>query len=106
MCTWCCGGIVYIQTVQCGGQTEPCGTAACISLGANISPSTQTLNFPYKGKQFISLIMLVEKFNFDNLYSRAKCHLVSKAFSISKNTAVVDKLSLKFWIMGSVSLIY
>jgi hypothetical protein len=34
-----------ICTVQCGGQDEPCGTPACISLGVDISPLTETLNF-------------------------------------------------------------
>jgi hypothetical protein len=28
-----------------GDRTEPCGTPACISLGVDISPSTETLNF-------------------------------------------------------------
>jgi hypothetical protein len=28
-----------------GDRTEPCGTPACIYLGVDISPSTETLNF-------------------------------------------------------------
>jgi hypothetical protein len=38
---------------------------------------------------------LVENSNSYNLYTRAECHVVSKAFSIFKNTAAVDIL-LKF----------
>jgi hypothetical protein len=36
------------------------------------------------------LIKRVENSNFDILYSKPECHVVSKAFSMSKNTAVVD----------------
>jgi hypothetical protein len=39
---------------------------------------------------------LVEKSNSDNLYSKPECHVVSKAFQISKNTAPVDILFFKF----------
>jgi hypothetical protein len=28
-----------------GGRMEPCGTSACMSLGVDISPSTESLNF-------------------------------------------------------------
>jgi hypothetical protein len=38
---------------------------------------------------------LAENCGFDNLYSRLFCHVVSKAFSISKNVPAVDKLVLK-----------
>jgi hypothetical protein len=46
-------------------------------------------------KEASSLMTLVENSHSDNLYSRPECHVVSKAFSISKNTATVDIL-LKF----------
>jgi hypothetical protein len=39
----------------------------------------------------------LENSNWDNLYSRSGLHVVSKAFSISKNTGAVDILLLKFW---------
>jgi hypothetical protein len=61
-------------------RTEPCGTPACISLGVDISPSTETLNFPSERMELISLIKLVEKCNFDNLYSKPGYHVVSKVF--------------------------
>jgi hypothetical protein len=46
----------------------------------------------YKRKMLMTLIKLTEKFNFDNLYSKPVCNVVSKAFSISKNTAAVNML--------------
>jgi hypothetical protein len=87
-----------------GDRTEPCGTPACISLGADSSPSTESLNFLWERKELISLIKLDENFNSDNFYSKPKCHVLSNAFSISKNTAAVDMLLLKFKVTWSVSL--
>jgi hypothetical protein len=69
---------------------ETCGTPAFISLGVDISPSTETLNFLYERNELISLIKLVEKSNLDNLYIKPGCLVLSKAFSIYKNTAGVD----------------
>jgi hypothetical protein len=43
----------------------------------------------------MSFIKFVEKYNFDSMYSKPERHVVSKAYSISKNTAAVDKLLLK-----------
>jgi hypothetical protein len=43
----------------------------------------------------MSLIKLVQNSNLDNLYSKLECHVVSKAFSMSKNTAAVEILLLK-----------
>jgi hypothetical protein len=54
----------------------------------------------------MSLIILVEKFNLDNLWSTPGCHVVPKAFSISKNTATVGILLLKFKVTWSASLIH
>jgi hypothetical protein len=50
-----------------GDKKEPCGTPACIHLGVDISPSAETLNFRCKRNELMSLIILVEKFNLDNL---------------------------------------
>jgi hypothetical protein len=72
-----------------GERTEPCGTPACITLGVDISPSTETLNFLCDRKELISIIKLIENSNLDSLYSKPVCHVVSKAFSMSKNTAAV-----------------
>jgi hypothetical protein len=40
---------IYLHSVYIlyyvGERTEPCGTPACISLGTDISPSTETFNF-------------------------------------------------------------
>jgi hypothetical protein len=61
-------------------RTEPCSTPAFISLGVDISPSTQTLNFLFERNELISFIILAEKFKFDNLYNKPGCQVVSKVF--------------------------
>jgi hypothetical protein len=80
---------IYILK-RVGGKTEPCGTPTCITLGVDISPSTETLNFLCERKEPMSLIKLVENSNLDNLYRKLECQVVSKAFSMSKNTAAED----------------
>jgi hypothetical protein len=55
-------------------SAEPCGTSACISLGGDISPSTETLNFLFERNELISLIIPIENSNVDNLYSKPGCH--------------------------------
>jgi hypothetical protein len=40
------------------------------------------------------------------MYSKPRCHAVSKAFSISKNTAAIDMLLMKFKVTWSISLIH
>jgi hypothetical protein len=77
-----------------GASMELCDTPASISLGVDSSPSTETLNF-LCDLYLISFITLTESCYFDNLYNKPGCHVVSKAFSVSKNTAAVDIL-LKF----------
>jgi hypothetical protein len=57
-------------------------------------------------KEVMSLIKLVENSNLDNLHIKPECHVVSKAFSMSKDTAAVDILLLKFRVTWSVSLIH
>jgi hypothetical protein len=89
-----------------GDRTEPCGAAACISLGVDISPSAETLNFLRERKELISLIRLIENFNLDNLHSKPKFHVVPKDFLVFKHTAAVDMLLLNFAVMWSVSIIY
>jgi hypothetical protein len=79
-----------------GARTEPSGTLAATSLGVENSPSINILNFLLVRKEAISLMRLIENKNSDNLYSIQGSHVVSKAFSVSKNTAVVDLLLLKF----------
>jgi hypothetical protein len=103
-CVW--GASFMYMLKRVGDRTEPCGTPACISLGVDISPSTETLNFHSERKEPIRWITLVENSNFDNLYSRPECHVVSKAFSMCKNTTAVDILLLKLRVWYSVSLIH
>jgi hypothetical protein len=73
-------------------RTESCGTSACISWGVDNSPSTVTLNFLLVRNELISFIKFAEKCNFDSLYSKPGCQVMSKTFSMSKNTAAVDML--------------
>jgi hypothetical protein len=87
-----------------GDRTEPWGTPTYISLGVNISPLTEIVNFHSHRKELICLIKFTEKFNLCNLYNKPGCHVISKNFSISKNTTTVDMLLLKFNITWSVSL--
>jgi hypothetical protein len=93
---WGLGGasIIY-KLYRVGARTEPCGTPACISRGVDNSPSTETVNILLVRNELISFIKFAEKYNFDSLYSKPGCHVVSKAFPISKNTAAVDILLLK-----------
>jgi hypothetical protein len=85
--------------------TGPCVTPACISLGTDVMPSTETVNFLFERHELISFTELVEISSFDCLYSKLWCHVVSRAFSISKNTAAVDML-LEFSVTWSASLIH
>jgi hypothetical protein len=87
-------------------STELCGIPALISLGVDNSPSTETLNFLLVRYKLMSFIKFVGNCNFDILYGRPECHVVSKAFSMSKNTAAVDILLLKFRVIWSVSLMH
>jgi len=52
------------------------------------------------------LIKLDEKCGSGSLYSKPGCHVVSNIFSISKKTAVVDKLLLKLKVTWSVSIMH
>jgi len=74
---------------------EPCGTPASVFLGLDISPSTETLDCLWDIYELIRFIKFTESCNFDTLCNKPGCHVVSKAFSVSKNTAAVDIL-LKF----------
>jgi hypothetical protein len=68
---------------------EPCGTHACTSLGTDILSLTKALNFPLERKKSNKLVHIGQKFKIDNLCNKPGCHTVSKAFSISKNSAAV-----------------
>jgi hypothetical protein len=76
-------------------RTDTCGTPACINLGVDISPSTETKNFLLEKKELMSLIKVTENSNFDDLYIKPVCHVVSKTFSIYTNISSVDMLLLK-----------
>jgi hypothetical protein len=53
----------------------------------------------------MSLIKLVENCNLDKLYNKTECHVVSDAFSMSKNTAVIDILLFKLRVTWYINLI-
>jgi hypothetical protein len=72
-----------------GERTELCDTPAYISLGVDMSPMTETLEFSLRNKRANKLIRLIENFNSNYFFSKSWCHVVSKAFSIGKNTASV-----------------
>jgi hypothetical protein len=96
---WVCGvSLIYRLYTVCAG-TESCGIPACISLGVDSSPSTKTLNILSDRYQLMNRIKFTGKCKFDSLYSKPGCHVVSKAFSVSKNTAAVDTLLLKFRVI-------
>jgi hypothetical protein len=81
MNTWNLGGIIYIYILyRLGDRTETCGSRACISLGVDISPSTETLNFLFERKELMSLIFSAENFNVNNVYSRPGCQDLSDTF--------------------------
>jgi hypothetical protein len=52
------------------------------------------------------LMKLVGNSNLNNMYSKPECHVISKAFSMSKNTAAVNILLLKLRLTWSVSLMH
>jgi hypothetical protein len=86
---------IYIHTYilyRVGARMEPCGTSACTFRDVDSSPSAVTLNFIMDRNELISFMKLAENCNFDNFYSKPGCHVVSKAFSMSENTAAVDIL--------------
>jgi hypothetical protein len=70
------------------------------------SRSTITLNFLLEMNELIKLIKMGEKCTLKSLYSKQGCHVISKVFSISKKTAAVDILLLKFKVTWSVSLMH
>jgi len=77
---WSLGGIIYIKIVQVMGQDGTLCTPTCTSLGMDNSPSTETLTFLLVRNELIHFINFTEKCNFCSLYSKPRCHVVSKSF--------------------------
>jgi hypothetical protein len=88
------------------GTGQNLGAPLLITLGVDISPSTETPTLVCERKELMSLIKLVENSNLDKIHSKPECHMLSKAFSISKNTAAVDIALLKLRVTWSVSLMH
>lgn len=80
MNTWCSegGGIFTYKLHKVGSRTEFCSTSARISLGAEISVSTETFNFLFHSKMLTTFTILV-KHNFDNFYNMKMCEVASRA---------------------------
>jgi hypothetical protein len=87
------GASFIYKFYRVGSRTE-CGTPACISRGVDDSPSTTNLKFLLVRNELISFIKFADTCNLDSLYSKPGSHVVSKTFSISKNTAAVDIILL------------
>jgi hypothetical protein len=81
-----------------GDRIEPWGTPAPISLGADISPSTKTLNLCCERKELMSLIKLVENSNFDYLYSKPECHVLRFYCKLIAYTRMYNG-TYEFWII-------
>jgi hypothetical protein len=58
----------------------------------------------FREKRLISLNRLAENSNLEIFYSKPGCHVVSKAFSISKSSAAMDMLKLR--VTWSLRLIH
>jgi hypothetical protein len=63
-------------------------------------------DFSVGNKQTTKLDYLAENCKLDNLYNSAGYHVVSKAFSISKNAAAVDMLLLNLKCTWSINPIH
>jgi hypothetical protein len=61
--------------------------------------------FPLRNGRANKLDWTDRKFNLDNLHSKPKFCVSSKAFSISSNTRAIDIFLLKFQVTWSISLI-
>jgi hypothetical protein len=72
MKTWALGASFIYILYKIGERTETCRTSACISLGADISPSTKTMDFLFERNELSSLIILAENFKCYNLYIKSQ----------------------------------
>jgi hypothetical protein len=62
------GDIIYTYAVQGRGQEETLWHPYFISLGTDISPSTEIMNFLCERKELVIVIRLINNFNLKNLY--------------------------------------
>jgi hypothetical protein len=93
------GGIIYIHVVQSRGQDRTLRHPCLHFPWLRHFPFTKTLSFHCERKELMSLLKLVKNPNLSKLYSKPGCHMVSKAFSMSKNTMAIDILLLKLRVM-------
>jgi hypothetical protein len=82
-------GMSFIHKLyRVGDRTDPYGTPLVFLSGSRHFSFNRNSEFSVS-KEIISLIMLAENFKENNFYKKPGCLLVSKAFSMSKNTAAV-----------------
>lgn len=74
------------------------GAAAFVSVGTYFSLSKEFLNFLFERKGLNTFIKVAENYSSFRVTSKTLCHMVSMAFSVFKNTAVVD-IVLKYKVM-------
>jgi hypothetical protein len=82
-------GMAHLQSAQGRSRNGTFWHPCLYFRGLDSSPSTANLNFLLERNELISLIMLADKCNLDNLYNKPGYRVVSKACSIPKKTAAV-----------------
>jgi hypothetical protein len=102
----CHENIIYIQTVQYWGKNRTLRNPCCWFSWHRKFTFSQDFKFSVSEKEAISLMRLVNNTNSHNLYSRPERHVALKTTSISKNTAAINILLLKFRVIRFASLIY
>jgi hypothetical protein len=97
------GASFVYRLYSTGARTEPWGTPAYIFLAEKFAVY-QDFKFSVSEKRRwgLSKILILTIYT----YSRSECYVMSKAFSISKNTAAVDISLLKFRVTWSASVIH
>jgi hypothetical protein len=95
----------YKYRLQCGGQAGTLWQPWLYICWHRHFTFDQNSEFSLRKKRgSFTSSRLIENFNSDNLCSKPMCHVISKAFSVSKNTGAIDMILLKFK-MTSISLI-
>jgi hypothetical protein len=97
---------LYTYCKRVGARMEPCCTPACISWWCGQFALNYNSEFSVGNEWANKFDEAGRKMQFGSLYSKPGCHVVSKAFSISKKTAALEILLLKFRVTWSTRLIH
>jgi hypothetical protein len=105
--TWCFsgGGIIYVHCVQCWGQDGTLRHSCLHFPWSSHYTFNQNSEFCLREKRANKLDQTGLKFKLSSLYSKPGCHVMSKAFLITKNTTAIDTL-LNLTVTRSISLIH